>query len=143
HFPEKRASFRKLRANIAGGLAAGSVSIEEIPGPSRVIIDVDYSGIDSAALARVYPWDPKYQIYSRLTGTLQGWFEGKMERYVFAGDAAFKPYGPRSTPPNSVPLSLEGKTDFRIQPKEVRVANADVHFGSTHITADGLIHESA
>src|SRR6185436_13388794 len=121
----------------------GSVAIEQIPGPSRIILDIDYSGVDSAALARVSPWDPKYRVYSSLTGTLQGWFEGKLERYSFAGDAAFKPYTPKSTLPNTVPLSLDGKTDFKVQPGEVRIANGDVRFGSTHITAEGLIHETA
>ena len=51
-----------VRQGLAGLDAGRSVSIEQIPGPSRVILDIDYAGVDSAALARAYPWDPKYRI---------------------------------------------------------------------------------
>jgi len=142
YYPEKRASFRNLRTNIAGGVAAGSVAVENIPGPSRVVVDIDYNGVDAATFARVYPWDPKYRIFSRVSGTLNGWFEGKLDRYVFSGDAALKAYTP-SAIAGVVPLPLDGSTGYEVQPGQARIANGDVRFGSTHVRADGLIHETA
>ena len=35
----------------------------------------NHSGVDVAQLARVYPWDPKYVVYSRAAGDLRGWFD--------------------------------------------------------------------
>ncbi len=140
HFPEKRAAFRKLSANVVGGAASGNAVIENIPGPSRVVLDMDYAGVDAAMLARTYPWDPQYRIHSKLSGTTQGWFEGKFDRFQFAGDAIFKAYKPAASA-GIVPLPIDGRTDYDAQPGQVRVANADIRLGSTHINAAGLIRE--
>ncbi|PYS56222.1 MAG: hypothetical protein DMG13_00525, partial [Acidobacteria bacterium] len=140
HHPDNRLSFRKLKTGIVGGDVAGSLVVEKLPGPSRVVVDIEYSGIDAASLRRAYPWDPKYRIFSSMTGTLKGWFQGKLERYDFSG-ANFK-----STTPDRgvdlVPLPLDGSAEYEITPGQARVANADVRFYSTAAKADGLIHES-
>ena len=140
YFPEKRAAFHNLHTNIFGGNATGSAAIENVPGESRIVLDLGYSGVDAAALANSYPWDPKYRIYSNVTGTLTGWFEGKMERYLFAGNANFKPYTPPSVA-GVVPLPIEGTTGYQITPGQARVSNGDLRFGSTHVQADGVITE--
>jgi hypothetical protein len=140
YFPEKRAAFHNMRTNIFGGNATGSASLENIPGETRVLLDVGYTGVNAAALANSYPWDPKYRIYSNVTGTLNGWFEGRMERYLFAGNANFKAYSPPAVP-GVVPLPIDGTTGYQITPGQARVSNGDVRFRSTHIKADGLITE--
>src|SRR5262249_41876003 len=87
-------------------------------------------------------WDPKYRIDSSLTGTLRGWFEGKFERYAVAGNLNLKPLRPEAAKTESagvVPLALEGTTQYQANTGQVRVTNADVKLGATHIRADGLI----
>jgi len=142
HYPEKRLSFRKIKTAIVGGALTGNIVIENLPGPSRVVLDLDYSGIDAAALARAYPWDQKYRVFSNLTGTLDGWFEGKLKRYDFSGMASFQPYSPPATE-GLVPLPLAGSTDYEISSGQAKVANADVRLYSTTVRANGLIHETA
>ncbi len=137
-YPEKRAAFSNLRAQIIDGAVEGDVVIENLPGPSRVVLDLDYAGIDAANLARAYPWDPAYRIFSRMTGTLNGWFEGKLARFHFAGNAALRAYTGDAS--GLVPFPLEGATDYESEPGQVRVSNADVRFYSTAVKADGLIH---
>lgn len=141
HYPEKRLTFRKMKTQIVGGTTTGNVVIEQLPGQSRVNLDLDYAGVDAAALARAYPWDPKYRIFSRLTGTLNGWFEGKFEYFDLSGHADFKAYLPRQTE-GLVALPLDGSTNYRVRPGEAQVANADVRLYSTAVRADGLIHET-
>ncbi len=140
NYPDKQALFTNLRAGFAGGKATGSVTVENIPGPSRVRLNIQYADIDAGALARAYPWDRKYRIQSNITGTLQGWFEGRFDRYAFSGDAVFKPHD-APTLAGSVPLALDGSTKYDLQPGQARISNGDVRFGSTHIKADGLIEE--
>ena len=137
HYPEKRLSFRKMKTAIVGGALTGNIVIENLPGPSRVVLDLDYSGIDAAALARAYPWDQKYRVFSNLTGTLNGWFEGKLKLYDFSGMASFQPYSPAATE-GLVPLPLAGSTEYEIRPGQARVANADVRFYATTVQANGL-----
>ena len=138
HHPDDRLSFRKVKTGIAGGEVAGSLVVERFPGPSRVDVDLDYSGIDAASLRRAYPWDPKYRIFSNMTGTLNGWFEGKLQRYNFSGAANFKSYSPAGVK-DLVPLPLDGSAEYDVTPGEARVANADVRFYSTVVKAGGLI----
>jgi len=142
HYPEKRLSFRKLKTAIVGGALAGNIVVEHLPGPSRVLLDLDYTDIDAAALARAYPWDEKYRIFSNMTGTLNGWFEGKLKRYDFSGMAGLQPYTPAATA-GLVPLPLGGSTEYQVRPGEARVANANIRFYSTTVRANGLIHETS
>ena len=64
-FPDRRLSVQKLGTVFAGGTITGNAVVEDLPGTSRVLLDLDYAGVDAAALTRAYPWDPKYQIYSK------------------------------------------------------------------------------
>lgn len=137
-YPEKQAAFHNLRAQILDGVVEGDVFIEELPGPSRVVLDINYSGIDAANLSRAYPWDPAYRIFSRMTGTLNGWFEGKLARFHFAGNASLRPYAGDES--GLVPFPLEGTTDYEAEPGQLRVSNANGRFYSTAVRADGLIH---
>lgn len=140
-YPDRKIEFRQMKSEVVGGGVSGNIFVENIPGKPRVVLDLDYSGIDAAALARAYPWDKKYRIFSRMSGTLNGWFEGKIVRYEFAGHADFQSY----TPPDAtdlVPLPLDGSTDYEARPREANVANAAVRLYSTDVKADGLIHET-
>lgn len=141
-YPEKQLSLRRMSAAALGGNASGDITVESLPGPSRVSLDLAYEGVDSAALSRVYPWDPKYRIYSRLTGKLQGWFEGKFERFDFGGAAALASYTPPALP-GIVALPADGSAEFRAQPGQVEIHNGDIRFFSTSIRAEGLIHPTA
>ena len=76
-----------------------------------------------------------------MTGTLNGWFEGKLKRYDFSGTADLKSYTPARVA-DLVPLPLDGSTEYEVSPGEARVANAAVRFYSTTVKADGLIHET-
>jgi uncharacterized protein involved in outer membrane biogenesis len=59
HYPDKRLTFRNMKSAIIGGGVNGTVIVDRIPGEARVSLDLDYAGVDAAALARDYPWDPK------------------------------------------------------------------------------------
>jgi translocation and assembly module TamB len=141
-FPDRRLSFKGFKTSILGGSAAGDVTVEDLPGPSKVQLSVAYAGIHAADLSRAYPWDPKYRILSTATGKLNGWFEGKFERFDFSGHADLKSVD--SAPiPGTVALPVDGSTDYQLRPSEARVGNADVHFHSTAVKADGLIQAKA
>ncbi len=140
-YPDKRLSFRKMKSAIIGGSVSGNAVIDNLPGESRVNLDIDYDGVDAAQMARAYPWDPKYRVFSTMTGTLNGWFEGKLARFDFSGHAAFKSYTPGGTA-GLIPLPLDGSTDYATQPGQARVSNADVRFYSTAVKAEGLIHRT-
>ena len=99
-YPDKRLSFRKVKTGLAGGSVTGDIVVENLPGSSRVVLNLDYAGVDAAALARTYPWDPKYRITSNTTGTMNGWFEGKLTRFELGGRADLKSYSPSSTLPD-------------------------------------------
>jgi translocation and assembly module TamB len=142
HYPGRRLSFRNIKTGLISGAVSGNVIVEQLPGPSRVIVDIDYANVDGAQLARAYPWDPKYRIFSRLTGTLNGWFEGKLVLYDFSGHANLSPYAPPNVA-GLVPLPLDGSTDYRVIPGQANIANGDLHFYSTAVTANGLIHGKA
>src|SRR6185503_15399175 len=97
HYPDKRIAFRKMQSEIAGGRVSGNIVVDGVPGTAHVLLDLDYAGIDAASLARAYPWDRKYRVFSNLTGTLNGWFEGKLDRFDFSGHADLKSYTPSET----------------------------------------------
>ncbi len=140
-YPEKRAAFKNLDLNSTGGKIAGSVTVENLPGPTHVVLGLKYSGIHGPSLERLYPWDRKYRLDSTVTGTLNGWFEGKFDRFALSGHAGVQPLAASSpTSDHSiVPLRLDGGTDFVITPGQARLSNASGQFESTHIKAEGLI----
>jgi hypothetical protein len=138
-YPEKRLSFRRMKTGFAGGAVTGDAVVENLPGPSRVVLNLNYRDMDAAELVRAYPWDPKYRIFSRIAGTLNGWFEGKFVRFELGGHAELTSY---AGPPSSevVALPLDGSTDYRLEPQQARIANADVRLYSTSAKGEGLIH---
>lgn len=138
-FPDRRLVFKDFKTSTLGGTAAGEVDVVNLPGPTRVNLSVNYSGIHAADLSRAYPWDPKYRILSTAGGKLDGWFEGKFEQFEFTGHVDLKSMQ-ASMPPGSVALPVDGSTDYALRPSEARVANADLTLYSTGIKADGLIH---
>jgi translocation and assembly module TamB len=137
-YPDKRFSFRRLKTALAGGSVTGDVVVDNVPGPAHVSLNVDYARIDAAAVARAYPWDPKYRICSGMTGTLNGWFEGKFARFEFDGHADLSSYTPNPEP-GTIALPLDGSVDYRVRPGQARVANVSVRLYSTSVKAEGLI----
>lgn len=141
-YPDRRLSFEKMNTQVVGGSVSGGVVVEHLPGAARVLVDIDYSGVDAAALARVYPWDHKYRIFSKMTGTLNGWFEGKLERYDLSGHADLKAYEPGGAA-SLVPLPLNGSADYEVRPGQAELDNGHGRFYSTDVTAQGLVHKTA
>jgi translocation and assembly module TamB len=138
HYPEKRLAIEQLSAAVFGGTAEGQVTVVSIPGPSHVTLKLSYKDINSTALAHAYPWAPKYRIESRITGNVQGWFEGRLERYEFVGDAALA--SAKMKPESGViSLPLDGSLAYAIRPGHADVSRANIHFLSTSILADGPI----
>ncbi|HYR41467.1 MAG TPA: translocation/assembly module TamB domain-containing protein [Terriglobia bacterium] len=137
-YPDKRLSFSRLKTGLIGGSVTGNVVVENVPGPAHVILNVDYSRIDAAGLARAYPWDPKYRVFSSMTGTLNGWFEGKLARFEFGGHADLSSYTPNPEP-DTIALPLDGSVDYQVRPGQAKVANADLRLYSTSVKAEGLI----
>jgi translocation and assembly module TamB len=140
-FPDRRLTLTNLRSAFTGGSVSGEAAVENLPGPSRVLLNLNYANVDAGAMSRAYPWDPKYRIYSTATGTLNGWFEGKLRRFDLSGHIDLKSYAP---PQNAgvVSLPLDGSTDYNVKPGESRVAGASGRFYSTAIKADGVIADA-
>src|SRR5262249_37171983 len=146
-------TFKNIRTNIVGGKLSGSIAIDSLRDPSRILLDLDYSGIDGRGLARLYPWPAQYRIDSNVTGSLHGWFEGKFERYSVAGQARLNAQKEKEPPSPAagvgvrsnaaVPMPLAGVLTFELTPGRARVTNADIQMKSTHVLADGLIDQRA
>src|SRR5262249_12592145 len=128
-----------LKNAFMGGSVSGQATVENLPGASRVILNLMYANVDAAGLTRAYPWDPKYRIFSTATGTLNGWFEGKLARFEFSGHLDLKSSLP-ATVAGLVALPLDGSTEYNVTPDAARVTNADIRFRSTAVKADGVIH---
>jgi len=145
-YPDRRMTFSKLKSSFVGGSVIGDAAVENLPGTPRVVVNLNYADIDAAGLARAYPWDPRYRIFSKASGTLDGWFEGKLSRYDFSGHVDLKSYPPNpvTNPPNAslVALPLDGSTDYQLSPDEAHVTNANGQFRSTTLKADGVIRDS-
>jgi translocation and assembly module TamB len=138
-YPERRLTATNLKCAFAEGFVSGSAVVENLPGPSRVNLNLNYAGVDAAELTRAYPWDPAYRIFSNATGTLNGWLEGRLARYDFKGHLDLKSYPPPAIS-GVVAFPLDGSTDYEVVPQEARVTNADVRLYSTAVKANGLIH---
>jgi translocation and assembly module TamB len=141
-FPDRRLTLRKFRSLILGGSASGEVTIANLPGPSRVILDLNYKDINAAEMVRAYPWDPKYRIFSNATGKLMGWFEGKFEQFDLSGHADLASINAPAVA-GVVALPLDGSIDYRLRPHEEELSNADLRFYSTAVRVGGQIHETA
>jgi translocation and assembly module TamB len=137
-YPEKRLTVEHLSAAVFGGTAEGQVNVVGLPGPSRINLNLSYKDIDGTAMSRVYPWAPKYRIESRIAGNVQGWFEGRLERYEFVGDAAL---ASAKVKPESgvISLPLDGSLAYALRPGHADVSRSNIHFLSTSILADGPV----
>jgi translocation and assembly module TamB len=138
-YPDRRLTLSNLKSAFMGGSAFGDAAVENLPGPSRVLLNLNYTNVDASGLTRAYPWDPRYRIYSTAAGTLNGWFEGKLARFNFSGHVDLKSY-PSPGIAGVVALPLDGSTGYNLAPGEARVSSADVRFNSTTVKADGLIN---
>ena len=138
-YPDRQLTLTNLKNTFTSGSVSGEAIVENLPGPSRVILNLTYANVDAAGLARAYPWDPRYRIFSTATGTLSGWFEGKLARFKFSGHVNLKS-SPRVTVAGVVALPLDGSTEYDVTPEVARVANADIRFRSTTIKASGVVH---
>ncbi len=137
-FPARNLTATDLRMSMVGGTITGNANVLPLPGPSRVELDLHYQDIDAAGLRRAYPWDKPYMVYSRATGTLEGWFEGKFRDFDFSGMTTLQATEvPQLS--TSVALAVDGSTEFRATPGSVRLSGATGRFGSSNILADGLI----
>src|SRR5262245_18312381 len=93
-YPERRLTFRNFKNEFGGGSVAGDAEVENLPGLSRVHLNLHYANVDAAGLKRAFPWDPRYRIYSTASGTLNGWFEGKLRVFNLSGHVDLKSYQP-------------------------------------------------
>src|SRR5688572_2778291 len=137
-YPDKQLELTKLSAAVLGGSVKGTVSAAPLPGVPRVRVDMDYSDINAAQLARFYPWDPKYIIHSNTQGHIKGWFEERFARYEFEGDTQLTSY---SSQPDSgrVALPAQGTVAFAIRPGEIEVRNGDLRIFESKIVTQGKI----
>src|SRR6185369_147405 len=86
-YPQKQLTLKQSTAKVMGGTVSGAITVAPVPGLARVTLDLEYAGVDAAQLARLYPWDRKYIVYSQASGHLGGWIEGRVERYEVEGES--------------------------------------------------------
>ena len=127
-----------MTASAFGGTAAGEIIVGSFPESPHVVLNLEYSNLDSVSLDGVFPWSPMYRVESRATGNVQGWFEGRLDRYELAGKALLnsEPLGPAA---GVVSLPLDGTLDYSLRPRQANIARANLHFRSTSIVADGPV----
>ena len=141
-YPEKRLKVDHLSATVFGGSMDGQLTVASLPGPSHISVDLSYKDIDGTSMSRVYPWAPKYRIESRIAGNVRGWFEGRMDRYEFSGDAAL--VSSKVKPVSGIiSLPLDGSLAYAIRPGHADVSRANIHYLSTSILADGPIEQDS
>jgi len=139
-YPMKQLSLKRLSARVLDGTAQGVVVIDQVPGVPRVTANLNYTDVDVAQLARVYPWDPKYVIYSRADGELSGWFEGSLERYEFEGDSTLTSYrlgSPDTSSTNAFPV--DGYLAFALKPGQTDIKRSDLRLFNSSVKASGRI----
>jgi translocation and assembly module TamB len=135
-YPERRLVLDNVSADAFGGSAQGKITVDALPGPSRLSLNLAYKDIDGSALARLVPLDPMYRLESRISGSLQGWFEGRMDRFEFAGDAALTA-AVQKDEAGIIALPVDGSLGFALKPGHAQINNGNFHFLSTSLQADG------
>ncbi|HEX4997396.1 MAG TPA: translocation/assembly module TamB domain-containing protein, partial [Terriglobia bacterium] len=140
--PEKQLTLNALSATTAGGTAEGAIKIADLPGLSRVTLDLKFHDVDTVALERLYPWDHRYRVYSRVDGAISGWLEGRFDRYQLSGSARLTAYTPAPLP-DVIALPLDGEGGFTIRPGRITVNAGRAHFFATAVEADGVIEPAA
>ena len=138
-YPEKQLTVSGLSAKVLDGNAAGNITVDSLPGEPRINLNIAYNNVDVALLARAYPWDPKYMIYSRAEGQLQGWLEGRLERYEFTGNSLLRSYSPASPPQEAIALPADGTLTFALAPESADIQSSDIRFLDTTVQAAGRI----
>ncbi len=138
-YPERTLVATGLDADLLGGHTMGTAAVLSLPGPSRrVELDLNYEGIDTTALRRIYPWAAPYVVTSTAGGTLAGWFEGKFSRFDFQGDLQLDAVAGTDSG-RDISLPISGSTRYHGVPGAVRVTGLVAQLGSTAFEADGLI----
>jgi autotransporter translocation and assembly factor TamB len=140
-FPGGQLMVTELRADTAGGTVEGNLTVANTP-PSRITLDLRYRNIDSVELERLYPWDPKFRIYSRLDGTMSGWFEGRFSQYLLTGNTNLTAYPPKAIP-DTIALPFDGTSGYTLQPGGITIRNGQGRFFATTVEGDGVIEPSA
>jgi translocation and assembly module TamB len=140
NYSDKKLALTKLIANAFGGQTTGTLNISPLPGDPRVTLDLNYSNIDSAQLAKFFPWDAKYGLYSRASGHVQGWIEGRAEQFEVEGDSTLASYTPPAIP-GVVAFPVSGTVSFAATPGNIDVRSSDISFFETSIQASGRVHE--
>jgi autotransporter translocation and assembly factor TamB len=136
--PARQLTLNPVSFEAAGGAAEGSVILAGASAGARATIDIRYHDLDSAELERLYPWDPQYRVYSKLDGVINGWVEGRFERYDLKGNAQLTAYPPKAIP-ETVALPLDGQGAYAIRPGNVTVTGGQARFFATTVEADGAI----
>jgi len=138
-YPAKQLKVRGLSAKVLDGSAAGNITVDSLPGQSRITLDITYDNVDVALLADSYPWDPKYRIYSRAGGQLQGWFEGRLKHFEFNGTSLLRSYSPPAPGREIIALPADGSLTFALTPGLADIKNSDIRFLDTALQATGRI----
>jgi autotransporter translocation and assembly factor TamB len=137
-YPQKQLDLTKVSAAALGGNAKGKVTLTPLPGKPRFEVDLDYSDINAAQFANLYPWDQKYIVYSSAQGHVKGWFEGKLERYEFEGNSVLSSYSSQADS-GMVALPLQGTVLFDLKPGEANIRNADLRLFEATIRSQGRV----
>jgi autotransporter translocation and assembly factor TamB len=144
HYPERRMTLRNLTADALGGTASGSIIIHPLPGAPRFSVNLNYDQVDSAMLAHVAPWDPRYQLFSRLSGDLYGWIQGRIQDYDLEGNMSLSGYTPEEKAAGAVQLPIDGTAGFETRPGVFEVSGSDLRVFATTIRGNGVIqHKTA
>jgi translocation and assembly module TamB len=140
-YPEKQLLLQQSTAKILGGTADGRITVASLPGEPRVSLDMRYADIDAAQLEQVYPWERKYMVYSRASGTLAGWFEPAGERYEVEGESHLTPYTPPAVP-GIIAFPATGDVAFAARPGDIEIKSSNLRFFDTTIQASGRLYPS-
>jgi autotransporter translocation and assembly factor TamB len=134
----KQLKLTELSAGALDGTATGNVVVDSLLSQPRFTVDLEYSNIDTAQLSTAYPWDPKYIVYSRADGSLQGWFEGRLEQFEFETTSTLTSYSP-APEPGVIALPVRGALTAALKPGLAEVKSGDLRLFDTRVQAEGQI----
>jgi hypothetical protein len=63
-YPERQLTFKNFKGSVLGGSASGEIGVQDLPGPSRITLNLNYSGVNAVDLTRVYQccWKDKRMV---------------------------------------------------------------------------------
>ena len=137
-YPDRQLTASNLTLGFGGGRAEGAVTVSPLPGQRRVEVDLIYDDIASASLRRAYPWNSDYVVFSRMDGTLRGWFEGRFARFDLTGSTVLRPIAV-ADPDVGVPLRVGGTAAYRGTPGTIELTSFDGRMDSTSFSGEGTI----